>query len=89
MTHEPIDQSPYDDWLASRKAISPSTDLAERVMASLQDSHKESSDNPTLLRLVDRIEHSLPARLAACACGLMIGSVPFLFLAYVAQSPLF
>lgn len=77
------DEPMYDEWIASRRTAEPSHDLTDQVMAAVE----ERVQRKRFVRLADRINESRPARLAACVAGLLVGSLPFFFLAYVAQSP--
>lgn len=78
MAKEPM----YDEWIAYRRAAEPSRDLTDRVMAAVEE---RSVQRKPHLRLADRMNESLPARWAACVAAMLIGSLPFLFVAYVAQ----
>ena len=74
----------YDKWLASRRTAEPSIDLTGRVMAAIR-----KRGAPTgYVGLADRMNQS-PLRWGACAAALLVGSLPFFFVAYVAQSRVF
>ena len=81
MTNEPM----YDRWIARRQAAEPSHDLTDRVMASVEDRVVCKRH----VRLADRINESHPARLTACLAAFLVGCLPFIFVAYVAQSFVF
>ena len=76
------DEPMYDEWIANRRAAEPSRELTERVMAALEERHVERK---RYVRLADRMNESRPARWAACLAALLVGSLPFLFVAYVAE----
>jgi len=86
MTDEPMfEQQMYNKWIANRRTAEPSHDLTDRVMVSLGDRVKRKR----YVRLAYRINESHPARLAACLTAFLVGSLPFMFVAYVAQSLVF
>ena len=78
MGNEPM----YDEWLASRRAAKPSPKLIEGVMAKVerQDLQRES-----YVRITHRINDSRFARRATCVAAVLVGSLPFLFVAYAAH----
>jgi hypothetical protein len=76
----------YDEWIANRRAAKPSPELTDRVMAAVEE---RDVQRKRYVRLADRMNESRPARWAACLAALLVGSLPFLFVAYVAQSPVF
>ena len=76
------DEPMYDEWIANRRAAKPSRELTDRVMAALEERHVERK---RYVRLADRMNESRPARWAACLAALLVGSLPFLFVAYVAE----
>ncbi len=78
MTDEPM----YDEWIANRRAAEPSRELTDRVMAAVEE---RDVQRKRYVRLADRMNESRPARWAACLAALLVGSLPFLFVAYVAQ----
>ena len=78
MVNEPM----YDEWLANRRAAEPSGDLADRIMATVEE---QAGQGGRTVRLADRMNESRPARWAACLAALVVGSLPFLFVAYVAE----
>ena len=80
-----VDDSMYDEWIANRRATEPAHDLTDRVMSSVE----ERVERKRRVRLADRMNDSSLARLAACLAALLVGSLPFLFVAYVAQSLVF
>ena len=78
MANEPM----YDEWIANRRASEPSCALTDRVMAAVEE---RGVHRKCYVRLGDRMNESRPARWAACLAALLVGSLPFLFVAYVAQ----
>lgn len=84
MIDEPMPEKPmYDEWIASRRAVMVPDKLADRVMAKVE---KRVVQRNHYVRLADRINESQPARLTACLAALLVGFLPFLFVAYAAQS---
>lgn len=84
MNNEPMpDQSIYDEWVSSRRTADAPRGLTDRVMTALEQRvvHRKHG-----APLADRINESRSARLAACLAALLVGCLPFLFVAYVAQS---
>lgn len=80
------DEPMYDEWIANRRAAEPSRELTDRVMAAVEE---RDVQRKRYVRLADRMNESRPARWAACLAALLVGSLPFLFVAYVAQLPVF
>ena len=78
MTDEPM----YDEWIANRRAVEPSRELTDRVMAAVEGRvvHRKRC-----VRLADRMNESRSARWAACLAAILAGSLPFLCVAYVAE----
>jgi hypothetical protein len=80
---EPMPHTPmYDEWLASRRAAEVPDELIDRVMAAVENRVVQRNH---YVRLADRINESQPARLTACLAALLVGCLPFLFVAYAAQ----
>ncbi len=77
------DEPMYDEWIANRRAAEPSRELTDRVMAAVEE---RDVQRKRYVRPADRMNESRPARWAACLAALLVGSLPFLFVAYVAQS---
>ena len=83
MADEPMyDEPMYDEWIANRRAAEPSRELTDRVMAAVEE---RDVQRKRYVRLADRMNESRPARWAACLAALLVGSLPFLFVAYVAK----
>ena len=82
MADEPL----YDEWIANRRAAEPSRELTDRVMATVEERDVQLNH---YVRLADRMNESRPVRWAACLAALLVGSLPFLIVAYVAQLPVF
>jgi hypothetical protein len=77
-------ENPYEQWLAERRKVSPPATLADQIMSQVAELERQRR-GVWWLRLVQRIEHSRPARWAVCGAALAIGCVPFVFLAHVAK----
>ena len=78
----------YQRWLDERRGERPSSAFANRVMESIErdgDSRLRLS-LPSMVRWIDR---SRSRQLAACVAALVIGSSPFVYLAYVSQTVVF
>ena len=65
------DDDLYDEWVASRRTVEPSHDLADQVMAALKDLAEVRPEREHILRLADRMNELHPARLAACLAVLI------------------
>ena len=76
------DEPMYDEWIANRRAAKPSRELTDRIMAAVEE---REGQRKRYVRLADRMNESRPARWAACLAALLVGSLPFLIVAYVAQ----
>lgn len=76
------DEAMYDEWIANRRAAEPSRELTDRVMAVVEERDVQRKH---YVRLADRINESRPARWAACLAALLVGILPFLFVAYMAE----
>ena len=76
------DEPMYDEWIANRRAAEPTRDLTDRVMAAVAE---RDVQRKSYVHLADRMNESRPARWAACVAALLVGSLPFLLVAYVAQ----
>ena len=88
MADEPVfDEHVYEDWLANRRAAEPSRDLTKQVMAAVEDRdvhRKEDAGREGYVRLAQRMDGSRLARCAACLAAVLVGSLPFLFVAHAA-----
>ena len=80
------DEPMYDEWIAHRRAAEPSRELTDRVMAALEE---RDVQRKRYVRLADRMNESLPARWAACLAAMLVGSLPFLFVAYATEMLIF
>ena len=76
------DESMYDAWIAHRRDAEPSGDLTDRVMVAV---HEREVQPICCVRFADRMNESRLARWAACLASVLVGSLPFLLVAYVAQ----
>jgi hypothetical protein len=79
-----MSKRPYEQWLAERREVSPPATLADQIMSQVAELERQRRDL-WWLRVVQRIEQSRAARWAVCGGALAIGSLPFVFLARVAQ----
>ena len=80
------DEPMYDEWIANRRAAKPSRELTDRVMAAVQERPMQHAvQRERYVRLADRMNESRPARWAACLAALVVGILPFLIVAYVAE----
>ena len=82
MTDEPRREPRYDDWIANRRAVEPSRDLTNQVMATVE---RQNAQVVRHVRLAEKMNNSLPARCAACVSAMLVGSLPFLYVAYAAK----
>jgi hypothetical protein len=71
--------SPYDNWLAERREVSPPATLADQIMSQVAELERLRR-NLWWLRMVQRIEQSRAARWAVCGGALAVGGSPFVFL---------
>lgn len=78
MSDEPI----YDDWIANRRAVEPSSTLTDRVMVGIE---RQDARRNRHVRLADHVNNSLVARCAACLAALVLGSLPLLYVAHAAK----
>ena len=76
------DEPMYDEWIAYRRTAEPSSELTDRVMSAVEDREIQSTG---YVHLADRMNESRSARWAACLAALVVGSLPFLFVAHVAE----
>ena len=76
------DEPMYDEWIANRRAASTSRELTDRVMAAVEE---RCGQRESYVHLADRMNASRPARWAACLASLLVGSLPFLLVAYAAE----
>lgn len=84
MTDEPMPENAlYDEWIARRRAAIVPGELTDRVMAAVE---KQAERRVYCVRLADRINESQSARMTACLAALLVGCLPFLFVAYAVQS---
>ena len=76
--------SPYEQWLAERREISPPATLADQIMSQVAEVERLRR-NLWWLHMVQLIERSRIARWAVCGGALAVGGLPFVFLARAAQ----
>ncbi len=77
-------ENPYDEWLAKCREASPPATLADRIMSQVATMEQQRR-SLLWLRVVQRIERSRASRWAACCGALVVGCLPFVFLAHVAR----
>ena len=83
MTDEPLRDEPmYDDWIASRQAVEPSREFADQLMAAVEQQNEPPIRHS---RLAEHMNNSLLARCAVCVSAMLVGSLPFLYVAYAAK----
>ena len=80
------DRSMYDEWIANRRAAELPRELTDRVMAAVEE---QDAQRQRHVRFADRLNESRPARWAACVAALLVGSLPFFVVVYLAQLPAF
>ena len=90
-----VTETQYQSWIESRRTAAPSCDLADRVMVAVEErveserveSERVESERGVrrTARLADRMNDSRPIRWAACLLGLVVGSLPLLYVAYAAK----
>ena len=78
------DDQRYQHWLEHRRSTRSDPNLTDRVMASITRTSvgRPASRGVLLLMWMDR---SRLRRFAACIGALLVGSVPFVYLAYISQ----
>lgn len=74
----------YEQWLAECREVFPSVTLADQIMCQVAKLEHQRQE-VWWLCLVQRIERSQAARWGVCGGALTVGSLPFVFLVYVAQ----
>ena len=83
MASEPSENDPvYNEWRAARRAVEPSPELTDRVMAAVTDRHARPERTAGITH---QINNSRLARWTACSAAMLVGSLPFLLVAYVAE----
>lgn len=82
MTDEPM----YDQWIANRRTGEPSPALIDRVMAEVEERDEQRQH---YVRLARQMNESRSARWAACLAAVLVGSLPFVFVAHAAKLLLF
>ena len=78
MTDEPR----YDDWLARRRAVEPSVEMTDRIIAAVEEQQQPTRH---YVQLADRMNTVQPIRWAACLSALVVGTLPFFYVTYAAQ----
>ena len=77
MTDEPINE----EWIAHRRDVNPPCELTDRIMAVVEK--RAQQQRPA--RFSDRVKNSPPIHWTACLSALLIGCLPFLYVAYEAK----
>ncbi len=80
----PNEDNSWNRWIAARLEVRPDEDLIDRIMNDVQSLERQQNVAWTT-ELIMKLEHNLFARMAVCAAALLIGGLPFLFLAYIAK----
>jgi hypothetical protein len=74
----------YGRWLAEHRELLPPPTLTDHIMDQVVELER-LRQSIWWLRLVQRVEHSRARRWVVCGAALAVGSLPFIFLAHVAQ----
>ena len=74
----------YQHWLKQRRSERPDPELSDRVMAAVTQVDISQPGSRLVLVLM-WIECSRLRRLSACVGALLVGSMPFIYLAYISQ----
>lgn len=82
MTDETQHDGMYECWIADRQSAEPPRELTDQVMASIETQNVQRTHQ---VRLIDRMNESQPAQLAACLASCFVGSLPIFYAAYVAK----
>ena len=82
------DEELYRSWLQHRRDRRPDSDLSDRIMASVSKTEMTRRVS-RLLALVMWIDRSGIRRLTACLVALAVGSLPFVYLAYISKAFVF
>ena len=78
----------YSQWLAERRELFPPPTFTDQIMNQVVELERRRQ-SIWWLRLIQRVEHSRTGRWAVCGGALAVGSLPFVFLAQVAQFVIF
>ncbi len=78
------DEQEYRDWLASKQSVQPSIELTDQIMDTVAE-QQVLQRATLLLRTSVWLERSRFAPYMACSVALLVGAIPFLYLAHVAQ----
>ena len=78
----------YQRWLEQRRGERPVPELTDRVMAAVTRTDIGRPATRLVLALI-WIDRSRARRLAACVGALLLGSMPFVYLAYISQAFVF
>jgi len=82
------DDDIYQQWLARRHSDTVDAGLTDRVMEAIAQSAWVRVTSRRL-RLLTWIERSRMRCAAACGGALLVGSLPFVYLAYICQALVF
>jgi hypothetical protein len=77
-------EDPYEQWLGKCRETAAPADLPDRIMSQVTTMECQRR-SLWWLCLLQRIERSRASRWAVCGGALGVGSLPFVFLAHVAQ----
>ena len=72
----------YHAWRSHRRALDLPPELADRIMA---DVHAQSLSGPVTERMATHANGSSLVPWSACVAALLVGLLPFIFVAYVAE----
>ena len=78
----------YNQWLAERREQVPPPTLTDQIMNQVVELDR-NRQGIWWLRLAQRVERSRAGRWAVCGGAFAVGSLPFVFLAHVAQFVIF
>lgn len=80
----PSEKDVWDDWLADRREVQPTENLTDQIMSQVVELDQQRREVWSA-SLINKIDRSRFGRIAVCAAALVVGGLPFLFLAYVAK----
>ena len=75
----------YQRWIVRRRGDRPTPEFSDRVMTAVTriEAGRRASRLVSVLLWID---HTRSRRLAACAAALLIGSLPFVYLAHISKA---
>ena len=72
----------YEAWLNNRREAEPAPELTDRIMDAISE---PSAAVVSSSRFASRINGSSFTRWSACTAAFVVGCMPFMFVAYVAE----